>query len=373
MGSFKDKLFMRMAVAQALKGKGTTLPNPAVGAVLVKEGKVLSRAYHRGPGLPHAEALAIRRAGEKAKGAVLYVTLEPCNHHGRTPPCTELILKSGVSQVVFGVKDPNPLAGGGARRLEKAGVKVLHGVLKRECFELVEDFVVNTVKSRPFVSLKMAVTLDGMIADSHGNSKWITSKTSRAVVHRLRARHGAVMVGIGTVLADDPLLSARGVLQTVQPKAVVVDPKLRIPAGSKLLTLRAKELILVTSAKSATSSKAELLRAKGAEILGVPAEKGRLNLRTALKALMEQHRIYSILCEGGARLAWELLESELVDKMYIFYAPKVLGARGKHMFAGSFESLAEAVEFCTFSVQAVKPDILVKLYSKDLNSIYHNL
>jgi len=371
----EDEKFMHLAVKEAYRGKGKTLPNPAVGAVIVKDGKVIATGYHKRAGLPHAESIAIDKAGERAKGATLYVTLEPCNHYGKTPPCTEKIIKAGIKRVVIGVRDPNPIASGGIERLEKAGIEVTVGVLKKECFELIDDFLVNITEDRPFVSLKLASTLDGLIADREGNSKWITSKESRKLVHRLRSYHNAVMVGIKTVLKDDPLLNVRYEEVSQQPKAVVVDRDLKIPTNCRLIKERKDELIVVTSEKSLLSYKGGILRDLGINILAVPSGEEEINLREVLRALRREFGIYSIMCEGGAGLAWNLIKERLIDKFYLFYAPKILGGReGIPMFDGSFEALPGALKLKTFSVSLIGgEDIYVKLYDRKLHSIYRNV
>ncbi len=354
---------MKIAISEGYKGKGRTLPNPAVGAVIVKEGRIISTGYHRKAGLPHAERVAIERAGREAKGSTLYVTLEPCNHYGRTPPCTEAIISAGIKRVVIGALDPNPVASGGVERLRKAGIEVEVGVLERECRELVEDFVFNLNSSRPFLSLKLASTLDGALADKSGNSKWITSKESRAFVHKLRSWHNGVMVGIGTVLKDDPLLTVREYRVESQPLAVVVDPKLKIPTNCRLVKERAKELIVITEQDSLLSYKAGILKDLGVRLLPVFGAEGKIDLKEALTALKEEFSLYSLLCEGGSRLAGELLKASLVNKLYLFYAPKALTGRDFYpLFGGASRPITEPYEFRLSLVEYYGEDALLKLY-----------
>ena len=370
----EDEKFMQLAIKEAYKGKGKTLPNPAVGAVIVKDGKVVSTGYHERAGLPHAESIAIEKAGEKAKGATLYVTLEPCNHYGKTPPCSEKIIKAGIKRVVVGIRDPNPIASGGIERLKEAGIEVEVGVLKKECFELIDDFLVILKKDRPFVSLKLASTLDGLIADKNGNSKWISSEESRKLVHKLRSYHNAVMVGIGTVLNDDPLLNVRYFEVTPQPKAVVIDKNLKIPLNCRLIKERAEELIIVTAQESLLSYKAGILRDLGVEVLPVSMKGSKLNLLEALKALRKEFGIFSVMCEGGAKLAWNLLKVGLIDKYHFFYAPKILGGReGVPMFQGSFGDISGALKLKTFSLKFVNEDVYIKLYNSELYATYKEL
>ena len=232
-----DTRFMREALRQARKGLGRTSPNPAVGAVIVKQGNVIAKGYHKKAGLPHAEVEALKKTDKKARGCTLYVTLEPCNHQGRTPPCTESILKAGISRVVVGMKDPNPdVSGGGCEFLKNNGIDVSCGVLEKECRLLNEAFLTCVLEKRPFVTAKSAITLDGWTATATGHSKWITNDKSRQFVHRLRDRVDAVMVGVGTVLADDPQLTTRlkrG--QGKDPARIVVDSRLRTPLNAKII------------------------------------------------------------------------------------------------------------------------------------------
>jgi len=366
--------FMNLALKEAYKAKGKTLPNPAVGAVVVKEGKVVAVGHHEGPGKPHAERVALERAGSEARGSTLFVTLEPCNHYGRTPPCTEKIIESGVKRVVIGVRDPNPVAKGGVERLRQAGIEVTLGVLKEACFELIEDFIALTLYGRPFLNLKLAATLDGATADKLGRSKWITSTEARRLVHLLRSYHNGVMVGVGTVLADDPSLTVRLVESSSQPKAVVVDPSLKIPTNCRLVKERASELIVVTAQESLLSYKAGILRDLGVKLLPVFGGEGRLDLREALSGLKEEFGLYSLFCEGGAKLAASLLTQGLIDSFTLFKAPKVLGGNDfKPLFDLPSSPLEESKEFWLFYLKKVGADALLKLYRKEWESLYGEL
>ena len=278
---------MRMALNQARKGLGRTSPNPAVGAVIVKEGKVLAKGYHRKAGGPHAEIEALRKLDGKAPGATMYVTLEPCNHKGRTPPCTKAILESGIQRVVIGMKDPNPaVKGGGAAFLARHAIDVKVGVLEPECSEINEGFSKYVATGRPFVMVKSAQTLDGWTATAQGDSKWISGDRSRGYVHQMRNQVDAIMVGVGTVLADDPQLTCRlkgG--KGKDPLRIVVDTHLRTPENARILT--------------------------------------------------QDSSAGTILVEGGAGIIGSLLRGKLVDKFYIFKAPKILGGGdGKPMADG---------------------------------------
>jgi diaminohydroxyphosphoribosylaminopyrimidine deaminase/5-amino-6-(5-phosphoribosylamino)uracil reductase len=285
--------FMRLALVQAEKGRGRTHPNPVVGALVVRGGRVLSRGHHQKAGLPHAEINALRRAGARARGADVYVTLEPCNHQGRTEPCTESLIAAGVRRVFFGSPDPNPhVDGHGARRLRRAGIEVHPGVLRDACDASNEAWFKFITKGLPWVVLKAAVTLDGKLATRSGDSKWISSEPSRRLVHRWRNQLDAVLVGAGTVRADDPLLTVRGVPEGRNPARVVLG---KVPP------------------------KARLLRQPGETIL----EQGPL--RAVLRRLARRG-ITSVLVEGGARVHGEFLQAGLWDELRLFVAPKVFGS-----------------------------------------------
>ncbi len=360
----QDEWFMKVALREAYKAKGKTLPNPAVGAVVVKNGKVISTGYHERVGLPHAERVALEKAGKEAEGSTLYVTLEPCNHYGKTPPCTEKIIESKVKRVVIGVRDPNPIASGGIERLREAGIEVEVGVLERECLELIDDFILNLKEDRPFISLKLALSLDGSIADRRGTSKWITGKEARTFVHKLRSYHSAVMVGIETVLKDNPLLNVREWEVKSQPKVVVIDGKLRIPLHSKLITERAKDLILITAQPSLLGYKAKILEELGVNLVPVFGMDGSLDLKSAFKTLKKEYSIYSLFCEGGGKLASSLLKGELIDKLYLFYAPKILGSASVPSFPLDVPSIDKAFSFDFWNSLTFGQDVLLVYYSK---------
>jgi len=357
----KDREFMELAIKEALKGKGKTLPNPSVGAVIVKNGRIISKGYHKKAGLPHAEVEAIESAGESLKDATMYVTLEPCNHYGKTPPCTERIIKEGIRRVVIGTRDPNPVARGGIEKLKSAGIEVEVGILERECRELIDDFTVNVKYGRAFVSLKVASTLDGKIATQRGESRWITSEESRRLVHKIRSFHNAVMVGIGTVIKDDPLLNVRYLKVEKQPFAIVVDRELKIPINSKILKQRAKELLILTSEESLLSYKAGILKDFGVRLVPVPVKNGELDIQEFLK-MAGDFGIYSVMVEGGSKLSWSLIKNNLIDKVYIFYAPKIIGGSGISMFSGGVERLSESYNVDIYSVEMVGKDVFLKGY-----------
>ncbi len=313
-----DERFMSLALSLAKRRKGLTHPNPTVGAVVVKDGEIVGLGYHEEAGKPHAEVVALDQAGREAKGSTLYVTLEPCSHHGRTPPCTEAILRSGVRRVVVATLDPNPqVSGRGVERLRSEGVEVSVGVLEEEARILNEDFFRFVTSDRPYVTLKVAQTVDGRIATLSGDSKWITSLESRKIAHRLRAEATAVLVGITTVLTDDPQLTVRHVPVSKRVLRVVIDPDLEIPLDAKVLDTRDGDTLLVHTAES---EKAEKLREMGVETLKLE----RVDLRELLRYLKERGVVH-LLVEGGAYTVTQFLRERIFDRMVVFQAPKVLG------------------------------------------------
>lgn len=318
-----------MARAIELAKFGDPSPNPHVGCVVVQGDTVVSEGFHQTAGFDHAEIVALKAAGERAKGATLYVTLEPCNHLGKTPPCVDAILDAGVRSVVIGCRDPNPaVRGGGIERLREAGVEVILGVLEAEAKTLVRPWSKFVLSGLSYLSLKLAVSLDGRIATRTGAARWITGTQSRARVQELRGCHDAVMVGINTVSSDDPRLTVRDVPGR-DPIRVVVDSKLRLPLTSQLVT-SAREIptCVVTTVESSRAA-GEALEAAGVAIIRVPATaEGRCDMHTALSELAVRE-VVSVLCEGGAELAGSLLAAGLVDEMHVFVAPLLLGPRGR--------------------------------------------
>lgn len=331
-----DERFMSLALLLARRRKGLTHPNPTVGAVVVKKGEIVGLGWHEGAGKPHAEVVALEQAGKEAKGSTLYVTLEPCPHHGRTPPCTEAILRSGVSRVVIATLDPNPqVSGRGVERLRSEGVEVEVGVLEEEARLLNEDFFRFITSERPYVTLKLAQTLDGKVATLSGDSKWITSLESRKVAHRLRSEATAVLVGITTVLSDDPQLTVRHIPMKKKVLRVVIDPELEIPPDSKVLDTREGDTLLV---HSADSGKAEKLKEMGVETLRME----KIDLKELLRYL-KRRGVLHLLVEGGAYTVTQFLKERLFDRIVIFQAPKVLG-EGKGIGDIGVSSVKEALK-----------------------------
>lgn len=339
----QDEDYMYEALRLAKHALGRTSPNPLVGAVIVREGRIIASGWHRQAGTAHAEIHALQMAGELARGAVLYVTLEPCSHYGRTGPCAKAIVAAGVRRVVIAMQDPNPLvAGKGIAILQAAGIEVVCGVLENEARRLNEVFLKWITTKMPFTVLKMAMSLDGKIADAGGASEWITNAESRQAVHELRDQYDGILTGIGTVLADDPQLTARlpeG--NGHNPLRIVADSRARIPLDARILTDgQAKTLIAVTQA--APTEKVAALRASGAEVVCVN-EGPEVDLHKLFQYL-GQHEVTSLLAEGGGEMSFSLLKAGLVDKVCAFIAPKIIGGRAALTpVEGSGFPLAEAV------------------------------
>jgi diaminohydroxyphosphoribosylaminopyrimidine deaminase/5-amino-6-(5-phosphoribosylamino)uracil reductase len=337
---------MRRALDLAARGLGRTSPNPAVGAVVVTGGRVVGEGCHQRAGEPHAEPLALAQAGAAARGATLYVTLEPCCHQGRTPPCTDAILAAGIARVVYACGDIDPRCRGrGEATLREAGVEVTRGVLEDEARRLNEAYIRHKLTGRPFVTLKLACTLDGHTATCTGDSRWISGEASRERVHRLRDRSDAIMVGVGTVLTDDPQLTARlpeG--EGRHPLRVVVDALARTPADARVITGPGSCLVAVTEA--APPADVARLREAGAEVADLPAAEGSGQPAVDLPALMDHlgaRAVMSVLLEGGAALAGAMVRAGLVGKHIYFIAPRLLGGTGAPVLAGpGVATMAEA-------------------------------
>jgi diaminohydroxyphosphoribosylaminopyrimidine deaminase/5-amino-6-(5-phosphoribosylamino)uracil reductase len=360
-----DKKYMRLCLSLAGRARGLTSPNPMVGAVIVKHGAVIGRGYHTRAGAPHAEIEALRRAGNHARDAVLYVNLEPCCHFGKTPPCTEAVIRAGIRRVVLAMPDPNPLVSGeGIRRLRQAGISVEQGLLAGEAAALNQVFIKYITKKRPFVVLKTAMSLDGKIATHTGESRWITGDKARAYAHTLRLHHDAVMVGIGTVLKDDPELSYRGrAHRDKQPIRIVVDSTGKIPVQSRLLqnTKTMRTIVAVTG--KAIAPKLKKLTNLGAEVLPVRADGERVDPDDLLGKLGSMG-ITSVLVEGGGELNASLIRAGQVDKLLIFIAPMIIGGREAVPFVGGrgIEHIRGAYLCTQPLVRRFGRDILLETY-----------
>lgn len=330
MSQFDEEL---MAKAIEAAKKGDPSPNPHVGCVIAQlndDGpRIVGEGHHEAAGEAHAESAALKVAGPLARGATVYVTLEPCNHQGRTPPCVDSLIEAKVRRVVIGCRDPNPnVMGGGVERLLAAGIQVDQGVCEEQCQQLIEAWTKFITFGSSYLSLKLAMSLDGRIATKTGESKWITTRESRAYGHELRARHDAVMVGINTVLTDDPKLTVRAATGR-NPIRIVVDSKLRMPLDSKVVTTANDVATCILTTLEADAEHQAALEAHGVQVIRLRATgEGRCDMKAALRELGKRE-VVSILCEGGAELAGSLLQGQLVDRLYAFMAPLLLGPRGR--------------------------------------------
>jgi len=360
-----DRHYMKIALELAARGKGYTSPNPMVGAVVVKDGQIVGKGWHEKVGGPHAEVNAIDDAGELAAGSTIYVTLEPCNHQGRTPPCTEKILSAGIKHVVMAMKDPNPdVSGGGADFLTQNGVPVESGILEAEARRLNESFIKFIRTKRPFVTLKCAATLDGRIATRTGDSKWVTGETSRKYVHELRHEMDAIMVGINTVKADNPSLTTRlEDKKGVDPIRIVLDSKLSIPEDSKILQIPSGSDTLIITGNSELSPKRMAVEKSGVSVVDAALKDNRIDL-DALMNQLGQMGISSLLIEGGAQVAASALQAKIVNKVNFFYAPKILGGDdGIPMCCGTGpELMANSIPVRDVTVRLFDNDIMIEGY-----------
>ena len=359
-----DQKWMKRALRLAEKGRGRTSPNPMVGAVVVKEGRVIGEGYHVKAGGDHAEIIALRQAGEEARGATLYLNLEPCTHYGRTPPCAPAVIQTGVNRVVIGMEDPNPLVRGrGVKQLRTAGLEVEVGIHEKECQRLNEAFCKYILKREPFIILKVAATLDGKVADRKGDSKWISGETSRRFVHRLRDEVDGVIVGIGTVLKDDPMLTAR-VRGGRDPYRIILDSRLRIPEGAKVTEISPSKTIIATT-EAAPKDKIERLESKKVRVLVLNSKEGKINLRACISKLGEMEMM-SLLVEGGSQVNGAFIDEDLVDKLLLFLSPKLMGdSQALGIFGGKRVTyLKEAIALREVRTKRIGEDILIEGYVK---------
>jgi len=357
-----DARWMARALELAARGRGLTSPNPMVGAVVVTGGAVVGEGFHAGAGGAHAEVIALGAAGGRARGATLYVTLEPCNHQGRTPPCAPAVIAAGVTRVVSAVRDPNPrVPGGGAEALRAAGVDVSVGVREDEARDLNRAFFTAMARHRPHVTLKAAMTLDGKIAAHDGASRWITGEAARREAHRLRSESDAVVVGIGTALADDPALDVRlGRPWPREPWRVVVDSQARLPCTARVLTAGTPARALVAVTDAAPAERVAALEATGATVLACKSAGSHVDL-VDLAGRLFALDVIALLVEGGAELNAGFLAADLVDRVAVFVAPKLVGGRGAPTpVGGPGRALGDAVALTRASGRAVGDDWLVE-------------
>jgi diaminohydroxyphosphoribosylaminopyrimidine deaminase/5-amino-6-(5-phosphoribosylamino)uracil reductase len=361
----EDEQFMRLALRLAGRGVGYTSPNPMVGAVVVRNGQVVGKGYHRKAGTPHAEIHALQEAGSQAQGATLYVTLEPCNHQGRTPPCSEAILRSDVARVVVGCSDPNPrVSGGGADYLRSQGILVEEGILEDKCFRLNEPFIKHVTTGSPLVVAKAAASLDGKIASRLGDSRWISNERSRRFVHRLRHAVDAILVGVGTVISDDPSLTARlPGKKGNNPLRIILDTHLRIPPESRVVSQANEVPTLIASGPEPYQKRKSALEARGVEIVSLPLARGRVSL-SALVEHLGNRDITSLLVEGGAEVHGAFFYDNLVDKVYLFFAPKIIGGSSAVPVVGGIgaASVADALPLRDLKLRRFDDDIMIEGY-----------
>lgn len=352
---------MSLALREAARGLYGTMPNPRVGCVIVKNGQIVGRGAHLKAGEPHAEVHALRMAGELAQGADVYVTLEPCSHFGRTPPCADALLKAGVRRVVAAMQDPNPLvAGNGLQRLAQHGISVASGLMEAEARALNQGFISRMSRQRPWLRSKIAASLDGRTGLHNGESKWITGSPARQHVQQWRAQSCAILTGVGTVLADDPLLTVRDeqlltARHGVQPYRVIVDSRLRTPCSAAILQT---ERVLIAHAQQLPQQEAAL-RASGAELLHLPDQAGTVDMAALLQALAER-QVNEVLVEAGAALNGSLLSAGLVDELLLYYAPVLLGSAARGMFAiPALESMQQKLHLQVLETRQVGSDWFV--------------
>jgi len=360
-----DKFYMKRAIELSKLGEGYTYPNPLVGAVIVKNGEIIGEGYHKCFGGPHAEINAFNNATESVEGATMYVTLEPCSHYGKTPPCAKAIVEKGIRKVVIGMKDPNELVSGrGIKLLEKNGIEVIKGVCLEEVERLNEIFIKYITTKLPFCILKTAMTLDGKISTVTGDSKWISSEASREYVHKIRHRVSGIMVGVGTVLQDDPSLTTRLKCSKGRDSArIIVDTKAIIPLEANVLNLKSDAKTIIATTDLANSKKIERLKEKGAEVLVVPSIHNKVDLNELMVQLGKQG-IDSILLEGGSELNYSALEVGIVDKIISFIAPKIIGGTGaKTPVGGRGKSdLKDAIYLKNIILSTIEDDIVIEGY-----------
>ena len=357
--SAADTRFMALALSLGRRGQGRTWPNPAVGCVIVRAGRIVGRGWTAPGGRPHAEPQALAQAGEAARGATAYVSLEPCAHHGGTPPCAEALIAAGISRVVSPVEDSDPrVSGRGFAMLRAAGIEVVTGVLAEEAERDLAGFFLRTELGRPFVTLKLAASFDGRIATATGESQWITGAQARRAVHAMRARHDAVMVGAGTARADDPALTLRDIGTAHQPVRIVVSRRLDLPLGGALARTAAEVPLWLCHGTDADPLLAEAWAGLGARLIPCAVKAGQIDPAAVLQAL-GQAGLTSVFCEGGGALAASLLSAGLVDELVGFTAGLMIGAEGQPALGAlGLARLAQAPRFDLVEVSAIGPDIL---------------
>ncbi|MCH8328801.1 MAG: bifunctional diaminohydroxyphosphoribosylaminopyrimidine deaminase/5-amino-6-(5-phosphoribosylamino)uracil reductase RibD [Nanoarchaeota archaeon] len=349
------KKYMDIAMNLAEKGRGYVSPNPVVGCVIVKRGKIVGRGYHKKYGEEHAEINALKAAGKKANNATMYVNIEPCSHWGKTSPCTERIVEAGIREVIVGMEDPNPLVDG-YKELKFRGLKTRIGILRDKAKQLNEFYIKYMKTKKPFVILKLAMSLDGKIATTSGDSKYITSPAARKYVHQLRNDVDAVMVGINTIVRDNPLLDSR-LVKGKNPKKIIVDSSLKISERSKILKDPSKVIIATT--KKAPKNKVDKLQRKGARVMILKPKKGLIDLKELMKELGKSE-IASVMIEGGAELSGNAIKEGIVNKLLIFTAPKIIGNGLGPIKNLGIKKVNKAIKLKNISTKKIGKDFLIE-------------
>lgn len=351
-----DHAFMARAIALTERGRNTATPNPSVGCVVVKGDRIIGEGWHERAGEAHAEAHALANAAELAEGSTVYVSLEPCNHHGRTPPCTDALIAARVARVVAAIEDPNRnVKGGGAARLRESGIRVDIGLMANEAREAHRGFIARMSRGRPWMRIKAAASLDGRIALANGESKWITGEAARRDVHALRARSCAMLTGIGTILRDDPELTVRHVPCSRQPRRIVIDSRLDTPQSAKILS--GEPIAILTISDDAAKRRA--LEARGAEVVQVPREGEKTDLG-AVARLLAERGYNEVTVETGGKLMGSLLRAGVIDELVLYMAPMLLGDKAQSLFAlPEWTSLGEALRPQITDLRFVGPDIRI--------------
>ncbi len=354
-----DLIFMKRALALAERGRGYVSPNPLVGAVVVKGDEIVGEGYHQKFGEAHAEVNALAKAGDAASGATLYVTLEPCAHQGKTGPCTEKIFAAGISRVVVGMRDPNPLVNGkGITFLRSKGITVTEGLLEPNCRELNAGYLKFITAKRPLITLKIAQTLDGRIATSTGHSKWITSSDSRVMAHRIRSQNDALLVGIGTVLTDDPELTVR-LIRGVSPKRIILDSQLRIPLDAHALADQTPSRTIVMTTEEASKEKIARIEEKGAKVIVMEADERGWVAQKVLWNKLAEMGITSVLVEGGSTVHTECIKAGYADRIILFLAPKLLGSGIDALGDLGIRNINAAREIKNLKIKRLNGDLMI--------------
>ncbi len=363
----KDTRLMRLCLGLACRGEGQTSPNPLVGAVITRAGRIVGKGYHQRVGEPHAEIEAIKDAGKTTSGAEMWINLEPCDHRGRTGPCTEAIINSGIKRVILGMEDPNPrVKGKGIAKLRKNGIEVKVGLLEDECRRLNEGYAKFICTRTPWVILKVAASLDGKTATRAGQSRWISGEKALSYVHRLRNKMDGILVGVDTIIKDDPLLTTRlHGKKGRDPVRIVVDSKLRVPLTSRVLNLQSEAITIVATTDRALPRKHRKLEQMGAKVLVITQDNGRVDLPSLMKEIGALN-ITSLLIEGGSTINASALSSGIVDKVICFYAPRIIGGKQSPGMVGGngVETLEQAVSLEDLRVRRLGEDVLIEGYIK---------